>query len=239
MIKQCDCELSSCDKTSSEYLVCYHGYISCYLLYYTIFYGGYNHDNGNKSFLHKFLCFSPCDKTFTVEILNVFLLAHPTFRHRVSLCHCVLSVHNSQVIIIFISFKALFQQNASSSIQLFATGRLLDITYMCYEFKTPLFPAQLLQAKQSDLSVTFIPQSVNRWRHNEYSWCLHPLHFVQASHTPVVKVRLVVWRSDLAGQGDRTGLVVLYGENLSKCFFLKMSLQRRYKHSQWWCWLDI
>ena len=89
----------------------------------------------------------------------------------------------------------------SSSIQLSATGRLLDITYMCYVFRTPLFPAQLLLARQSDLSVTSIPQSVSRWRHNEYSWCSHPLHFVQALHTPVVKVRLVVWRSDLTGQG--------------------------------------
>ena len=90
---------------------------------------------------------------------------------------------------------------SSSSIKLSATGRLLDITYMCYEYRTPLFPTQLLQARQSDLSVTSIPQSVNRWRHNEYSWCSHPLHFVQASNTPVVKVRLVVWRSDLTGQG--------------------------------------
>ena len=92
-------------------------------------------------------------------------------------------------------------RTTSSSIKLSATGRLLDITYMCYEYRTPLFPAQLLQARQSDLSVTSIPQSVNRWRHNEYSWCPHPLHFVQASNTPVVKVRLVVWRSDLTGQG--------------------------------------
>ena len=92
---------------------------------------------------------------------------------------------------------------ASSSIQLSATGRLLDITYMCYVFRTPLFPAQLLLARQFDLSVTSIPQSVSRWRHNEYSWCSHPLHFVQALHTPVVKVRLVVWRSDLTGQGGR------------------------------------
>ena len=95
-------------------------------------------------------------------------------------------------------------ENTSSSIKLSATGRLLDITYMCYEYRTPLFPAQLLQARQSDLSVTSIPQSVNRWRHNEYSWCSHPLHFVQASNTPVVKVRLVVWRSDLTGQGAKT-----------------------------------
>ena len=35
--------------------------------------------------------------------------------------------------------------SASSSIQLSATGRLLDITYMCYEFRTPLFPAQPLE----------------------------------------------------------------------------------------------
>ena len=89
----------------------------------------------------------------------------------------------------------------SSSIQLSATGRLLDITYMCYVFRTPLFPAQLLLARQFDLSVTSIPQSVSRWRHNEYPWCSHPLHFVQALHTPVVKVRLVVWRSDQTGQG--------------------------------------
>ena len=77
----------------------------------------------------------------------------------------------------------------------------LDITYMCYEFRTLLFPAQLLQARQSDLNVTSTQQSVSRWRHNEYSCCSHPLLFVQASHTPVVKVRLVVWRSDLTGQG--------------------------------------
>ena len=85
---------------------------------------------------------------------------------------------------------------SSSSVQLSATGRLLDITYMCYEFRTPLFPAQLLQARQSDLSVTSTPQTVNRWPHNKYSCCSHPLLFVPASHTPVVKVRLVVWRSD-------------------------------------------
>ena len=93
------------------------------------------------------------------------------------------------------------KKSPSSSIQLSAIGRFLDITYMCYEFRTPLFPAQLLQARQSDLSVTSIPQSVNWWRHNEYSCCSHPLLFVPASHTPVVKVRLVVWRSDLTGQG--------------------------------------
>ena len=51
---------------------------------------------------------------------------------------------------------------SSSSIQLSATGRLLDITYMCYVFRTPLFPAQLLLARQFDLSVTSIPQSVSR-----------------------------------------------------------------------------
>ena len=96
--------------------------------------------------------------------------------------------------------------DASSSIQLSATGRLLDITYMCYEFRTPLFPAQLLQARQSDLSVTSIPQPVNRWRHNEYSCGSDPLHFVPALHTPVVKVRLVVWRSDLTGQGALDGI---------------------------------
>ena len=92
--------------------------------------------------------------------------------------------------------------DASSSIKFSATGRLLEITYMCYEYRTLLFPAQLLHARQSDMSVTSIPQSVNRRRHNEHSWCSHPLHFVQASNTPVVKVRLVVWRSDLTGQGD-------------------------------------
>ena len=97
-------------------------------------------------------------------------------------------------------------ESPSLSIKLSATGRLLDITYMCYEYRTPLFPGQLLQARQSDLSVTSIPQSVNRWRHNEYSWCSHPLHFVQASNTPAVKVRLVVWRSDLTGQGVRNWL---------------------------------
>ena len=106
---------------------------------------------------------------------------------------------------------------SSSTIQLSAAGRLLDITYMCYEFRTPLFPAQLLQARQSDLSVTSIPQSVNQWRHNEYSWFSHPLHFIQASHTPVVKVRLVVWRSDLTGQGDIHGWCRKVPFHFQKC----------------------
>ena len=77
---------------------------------------------------------------------------------------------------------------------------------VCYR-QTPWYHVYVLwvQNPPSSLpnswSVTSIPQSVNRWRHNEYSWCSHPLHFVQASRTPVVKVRLVVWRSDLTGQG--------------------------------------
>ena len=37
----------------------------------------------------------------------------------------------------------------------------LDITYMCYEFRIPLFPGQLMQARLSDLSVTSTQQSVN------------------------------------------------------------------------------
>ena len=113
---------------------------------------------------------------------------------------------------------------ASSSIQLSATGRHLDITYMCYEFRTPLFPAQLLQARQSDLSVTSIPQSVNRWRHNEFSCCSHPLLFVPASHTPVVKVRLVVWRSDLTGQGAAAAAAAVV---------IIANMMRRYYH--WLC----
>ena len=72
---------------------------------------------------------------------------------------------------------------------------------MCYEFKTPLLPGLFKQPKQSDLSVTSTLQSVNRWRHNEYSCCPHPLPFVQLWGAPVVKVRLVVWRSDLIGEG--------------------------------------
>ena len=62
----------------------------------------------------------------------------------------------------------------SSSIQLSATRRLLNIRYMCYEFRTPLLPGQLKQLRQSDLSVTSTLQSVNRSRHNEYSCCSHP-----------------------------------------------------------------
>ena len=123
---------------------------------------------------------------------------------------------------------------ASSSIQLSATGRLLDITYMCYVFRTPLFPAQLLLARQSDLSVTSIPQSVSRWRHNEYSWCSHPLHFVQALHTPVVKVRLVVWRSDLTGQGGSAAVLLhsdtLYNHAHLLCLDNAASLQMFYNH---------
>ena len=62
----------------------------------------------------------------------------------------------------------------SSSIQLSATGRLLDIMYMCYEFRTTLLPGQLRQPKRSNLNVTSTPQSVNRWRHIEFSCYLHP-----------------------------------------------------------------
>ena len=57
-----------------------------------------------------------------------------------------------------------------SSIQLSATGRLLDNTHMCYEYRTPLLPGQLRQTWQSDLSVT---STVDRWRHSEYSCCSH------------------------------------------------------------------
>ena len=91
---------------------------------------------------------------------------------------------------------------ASSSIQLSATGRLLDNSIMCYEFRTPLLPGLFRQTKQSDLSVTSTLQSVSRWRYNEYSCCPHPLPFVQLWGAPVFKVRLVVWRSDLIGEGD-------------------------------------
>ena len=86
------------------------------------------------------------------------------------------------------------RSSPSSSIQLSATGRLLDITYMCYEFRTPLLPGQLTQPKRYELSVTSTLQS---W----IFMLLAPLLFVQASHTPVVKVRPVVWWSDLMGQG--------------------------------------
>ena len=77
------------------------------------------------------------------------------------------------------------QSYTSSSINLSATGGLIDITLMCYEYTTPpppppLWPTQTNQtswpepravvhsAKPSTL------QTVNRWRHNEYSCCLHP-----------------------------------------------------------------
>ena len=38
----------------------------------------------------------------------------------------------------------------------------LDITYMCYEFRTPLLPCQLKQPRRSDLGVTSTQQSVNQ-----------------------------------------------------------------------------
>ena len=60
----------------------------------------------------------------------------------------------------------------TSSIQLSANSRLLDIRHMCYEYWTPLLPGK--QPRQSDLSVTSTLKSVNWWRHNEYSYCLHP-----------------------------------------------------------------
>ena len=37
-----------------------------------------------------------------------------------------------------------------------------------------LLPGQLRQLRRSGLSVTSTLQSVNRWRHNEYSCCSHP-----------------------------------------------------------------
>ena len=126
----------------------------------------------------------------------------------------------------------------SSSIQLSATGRLLDITYMCYVFRTPLFPAQLLLARQFDLSVTSIPQSVSRWRHNEYSWCSHPLHFVQAWHTPVVKVRLVVWRSDLTGQGAAAH--ACWNVDFTARWYVYMYLSTTLLiQLVWWRWANI
>ena len=45
--------------------------------------------------------------------------------------------------------------HASSSIKLSGTGRLLDITHMCYEYTIPLLPVQLRQPRQVELSVTF------------------------------------------------------------------------------------
>ena len=101
---------------------------------------------------------------------------------------------------------------SSSSIQLSATGRLLDNTSMCYEFRTPLLPGPFRQPKQSDLSVTSTLQSVNRWRHNEYSCCPHPLPLVQLWGASVVKVRLVVWRSDLIGEGGPmcAGIIIIW-----------------------------
>ena len=49
----------------------------------------------------------------------------------------------------------LWSLHSSSSIQLSATGRLLDITHMCYEYTIPLLPGQLRQPRQVDLSVNF------------------------------------------------------------------------------------
>ena len=77
------------------------------------------------------------------------------------------------------------------------------ITRICaMSSEPPLLPGLFRQTKQSDLSVTSTLQSVNRWRHNEYSCCPHPLPFVQLWGAPVVNVRLVVWRSDMIGEGD-------------------------------------
>ena len=57
----------------------------------------------------------------------------------------------------------------------------LDNPYLCYVFRTPLLPpppwpihSWFRRPKQSDLSLTSTLQSVNRWRHNEYSCCSHP-----------------------------------------------------------------
>ena len=95
------------------------------------------------------------------------------------------------------------QQTASSSIQLSATGRLPGYhIYVLWVQNPPLpWPTHAGQTTwpECDLHTTVS----NRWPHNEYSCCSHPLLFVQASHTPVVKVRLVVWRSDLTGQGGK------------------------------------
>ena len=88
---------------------------------------------------------------------------------------------------------------ASSFIQLSATGRLLDITLMCYEYRTPLLPCQLRQPRQSDLSVTSTLQSVNWWHHDEYSCCSHPSRFYSCG-AHLLSRSDKVWWSDLIGQ---------------------------------------
>ena len=104
-------------------------------------------------------------------------------------------IHNPEMMRIHLRLTNEYMEVSGSHLHLSSCllpADCLDITYMCYEFRTPLFPGQLLQARQSELSVTSTQQSVNRWRHNEYSCCSHPLLFVQASHTPVVS-SLTVW----------------------------------------------
>ena len=61
----------------------------------------------------------------------------------------------------------------SASIKVSATGRLLDITYMCYDYTTPSSLANSDNPDKMTCSVTFHLLSVNRWRHNEYSCCSH------------------------------------------------------------------
>ena len=97
----------------------------------------------------------------------------------------------------------------------------LDNPYMCYEFRTPTPPpppssslanSQLIQAAQTirpecDLHAA-VSKPVTSYR---IFMLLAPLIFVPASHTPVVKVRLVVWRSDLIRQGGRQHVLITQG----------------------------
>ena len=54
------------------------------------------------------------------------------------------------------------------------TGRLLDNTHMCYEYTTPFSLANSDNTDKMNWVWPCTLQSVNRWRHYEYSCCLHP-----------------------------------------------------------------
>ena len=125
--------------------------------------------------------------------LSVYLsvcLSRPKVSHIRPICHYIIACDRS-----------------SSSIQLSATGRTL-ITRICAMSSEPPPPSsslansQLIQAAQTiwpecDLHAAVSKQVTSQW----IFMLLAPLIFVPASHTPVVKVRLVVWRSDLIRQG--------------------------------------
>ena len=73
----------------------------------------------------------------------------------------------------------------SSSIQLSATVRHLDITYMCYELRTPLLSGQFRQPKQSDLHTTVSkPVTVRPDR----ARCIYPCDIISTTKTAFIYI---------------------------------------------------